>query len=254
MKYIESSIIGIAGKPWIDFTQYTNDGWDWERIDDEICLCMAKHDTSQVPNVFGKMPRQLIHDFNIEILEDEFLKTHPEYSLPNLDTNTRRRYLYFKNKVLYPWSFVFVLKPNSFKNINNDSNPWFDFVDIEMPYTKKMISSLPFNQIGRVVIYGSNPNNAVPCHRDAIPILSTVQSDRHLMHHINMNPGGYRPVYLYDSKNNKKVYVDPESRLYAYNVRDFHGVDAVNRFSYTVRIDGEYSKDVCERIGLPDKS
>jgi len=253
MKYIESSIIGINGKPWIDFTQYVNDPWDWERIDDEICLCMAKHDTSQIPNVFGKMPRNLIHDFNTEILEDEFLKTNSDESFVDLDINTKRKYLYFKNKVLYPWSFIFVLKPNSFKNMNHDSYPWSNFVDDELPYTKKMILSLPFKQIGRVVIYGSNPNNAVPCHRDLVPILSTSQSDRHLMHHINMNPGGYRPVYVYDSKKNQKVYIDADSRLYAYNVRDFHGVDAVNRFSYTVRIDGEYTNNMCETIGIPVK-
>jgi hypothetical protein len=66
-----------------------------------------------------------------------------------------------------------------------------------------------------------------------------------------MNPGGYRPVYVYDSKNNQKVYLDADSRLYAYNVRDFHGVDAVNRFSYTVRIDGEYTNNMCETIGIP---
>ena len=134
------------------------------------------------------------------------------------------------------------LKPNFFKTKTKDLYPWNPIMDI-MPYTKSCIEQLPFKEIGRVVIYGSWPEARVPCHRD---VSSKVNFD----HHINFNPGGYRQVYVYDSIDDKKVYLPEDYLLYAYNTSDYHGVEPSNRFSYTVRVDGIYTDEALELLKI----
>jgi Rieske 2Fe-2S family protein len=148
----------------------------------------------------------------------------------------RRKYLFFKHKTLLPWFFVLDLKSNTFFDRNLDLGPWNDIIN-QLPYTKQCIESLPFSQIGRVVIYGSWPEASVPCHRDWIP-------DGEFHHHINFNPGGYRPVYIYDPTTNTKHHLPNDYKLYAYQTTDYHGVDPLPYFSYTIRVDGIFNSDV----------
>lgn len=101
------------------------------------------------------------------------------------------------------------------------------------PILRDCIEKLPFSEIGRVVIYGSWAESRVACHRDTPP--SKVYA-----HHINFNPGGYRPVYVYDPLTQTKHFLPPDFKFYAYNTSDYHGVDPISHFSYTVRVDGTY--------------
>jgi hypothetical protein len=67
-------------------------------------------------------------------------------------------------------------------------------------------------------------------------------------HHINFNPGGYRSVFIYDSLNDNKIFLPKDYKLYAYNTSDYHGVDPLPHFSYTIRVDGKYSDAGLELI------
>ena len=245
--YQDTSIAGINGKPFIDFSAYKND-YDFNIIDEELCLYFARTELNQIPMVSGQIPTQLSNEYSNLVFEDEYIQNLSDIelsSLKHLDIPTRRKYLYYRNKILLPWTFILVLKPNMFKSKNQDINPWEPFVDSHLAYTKSFIQSLPFKHIGRVVIYGSWGGSLVPCHRDGY-------LEKHKDHHINFNPGGYRPVFVYDPIKNKKTYLNKNYKLYAYNVRDYHGVDSIPNFSYTVRVDGEYTDNVINKIGIVD--
>lgn len=237
-------LVGISGKPFVDFTKYSH--CDFSLLDNEICLGLAKNDTTQMPIVAGQIPDSLrLSEYRDLKFETEYLNNCTDQtvldSISNLTVNQRRKYLYFKNKIVSPWSFIFVLKPNNFSTKSQDLQPWENCVNRDFFHTRKFIETLPFKSIGRVVIYGSSPNMAVPCHRDQ-------PMSNQLDHHINFNPGGYRPVYVYDSYHDTKTYLDSDYRLYGYNVRDYHGVDSIDHFSYTVRVDGTYNDVVLEQL------
>ena len=100
----------------------------------------------------------------------------------------------------------------------------------EFPWRKK--SGHKYS-LGRVVIYGSWATSVVPCHRDDPPSENYDQM-------ITFNPGGYRPVYIYDSMRQKKRHLPEDWKAYSYNTTDYHGVDSVPHFSYTVRVDGQF--------------
>ncbi len=223
---------GYNGKLFLDFSKYAN--FDFEKMDTEICLALSKIDLNKYPIVSGVMPPKLKYG----IFENEVMYnfTGDRENLKNLSPMEMRKFLFFKHKTLLPWFFVVDLKPSLFFERSEDKHPWSEVSKLT-PYTRQCIESLPFKSIGRVVIYGSWPQAEVPCHRDWIP-------DGVFHHHINLNPGGYRPVYIYDPETDTKNYLPESYKLYAYQTTDYHGVDALTHFSYTIRIDGIYNDDV----------
>lgn len=231
LKHIETPINGINGNPFLCLDKYCN--FDLQRMDDEICLGLAKTDTFKTPTVPGKIPPELKTHSN-DVYEYDILFDYDgdKSIFEGMDYQQVRKYLFYKQKITLPWYFVLDLKPNKLLTKSEDLEPWNDTSKL-FPYTKYCIEQMPFNEIGRVVIYGTWPDSKVSCHRDGIP---TTEFE----HHINFNPGGYRPVYVYDSVNKSKNYLPEDYKFYAYNTTDYHGVDPLQTFSYTVRVDGKF--------------
>jgi len=242
----DSHILGINNLPFLNLSEYCI--FDLEKMNDEICLGLAKHECNMLPTVSGQIPPDLhIGDIRDKFYESEYIFYRADNIIlektKNLSANQRRKYLFFKNKIIQPWSFIFTLKSNKFNNKTQSTSSWENFVDLDFPYTKHCIEQLPLIQIGRVVIYASYPYNLVPPHRD-MPISA------HKDHHININPAGYRPIYVYDTIDKTKYYLNNDIRMYAFNVRDYHGVDAVSNFSYTIRVDGQYTQEFLNKFNF----
>ena len=229
IKHVDVPINGINDNTFLEFKL----DFDLERMDEEICLALAKIDTFKVPTVPGKIPPKLKTHENDVYEYDVLYDYDGDRSIfEGMDYQQIRKYFFYKKRITLPWYFVVELKPNKLLSKTKDLGPWSEISDL-FPYTKYCIEQMPFEEIGRVVIYGSWPNSQVPCHRDNIP---TKEFD----HHINFNPGGYRPVYIYDSVNDTKHYLPEDYKFYAYNTTDYHGVDPQPHFTYTVRVDGKY--------------
>lgn len=231
LKHVDTPINGVNGLPFLSLDKFCN--FDTERMDDEICLALAKTDTFKTPTVPGKIPPSLkTHDNDVYEYDVLYNYDGDKTIFEGMDYQQIRKYLFYKQQITLPWYFVLDLKPNKFLTKNQDLEPWNEISNL-FPYTKYCIEQMPFNEIGRVVIYGTWPDSKVSCHRDNIP-------SKEFDHHINFNPGGYRPVYVYDSINNRKLYLPKDYKFYAYNTSDYHGVDPVPNFSYTVRVDGKF--------------
>ena len=214
------------GYPFKDFTQYTTT-WDWNRMDMELCLMMSQADLSQYPKVSGPQPPELKYgEFPREDKNDKY-----PLNIASLTEQQRRKLFHFRGESVIPWYFILNLKPSLFNERSRDTTDWDANYDV--PYTRQCIQDLPFKEIGRVVVYGTWATSVVPCHRDNLPSEEYDQM-------ITFNPGGYRPVYIYDSMRAKKHHLDKQWKAYSYNTTDYHGVDSVNHFSYTVRVDGQY--------------
>lgn len=233
-EHTDSPILGISDQTFYNFTPYCD--FDMEKIDDEVCLALSTLDLSKYPTVSGVVPPKILEQHPHLKFEHEYLYEYSEDKemFRNMSQMERRKYLFFKKKITIPWFFILDLKPNMFKTRQKDLNPWNE-ISSKFPYLKSCIEQMPFLEIGRVVIYGSWPDAAVPCHRDDLPT-------KEFGDHINFNPGGYRPVYIYDSITDKKTYLPEEYKFYAFNTTDYHGVDSIPHFSYTIRVDGVYDR------------
>lgn len=221
---------GWEGSPFVNFSAQCQG--NLPDMDTEICIALTKADLSKYPIVSGVMPPRLQGEFT-GVFENEVMYNFSgnRTDLVGMNPMERRKFLFFKYGSSIPWFFILDLKPNMFSTKHRDLNPWTPWAQQHLPYTISCIERMPFTEIGRVVIYGSWPESRVPCHRDEPPSETPP-------HHINFNPGGYRPVYVYDSISDTKIYLPEQYDFYAYNVTDYHGVDALPKFSYTVRVDG----------------
>jgi hypothetical protein len=156
------------------------------------------------------------------------------------------KYAHFGMNALVPWFFVCFIKqaPVQSKTHENDS-----FVTENAKYFPKLlefVNTLPFKQVGRVLFFCTYPNAGVPIHRDGIV---TDHSD----HSINFFLGQpTRPSFIYDEVTKQKVYLPQDAKSYFFNNRDYHGVDKEIGFKYTLRVDGTFTDEMCEKLGLED--
>ena len=233
-EHTDHPLMGIGNSLFRDFTPHCD--FDMERIDNEVCLALSDLDLSKYPTVSGVVPPTIQSQYPYLKFEHEYLYDYDgdRAVFQHMSQMQRRKYLFFKKHITIPWFFILDLKPNMFKTRQQDLQPWNE-ISSKFSYLKSCIELMPFSEIGRVVIYGSWPDSMVPCHRDDLPT-------KEFGEHINFNPGGYRPVYIYDSLSDKKIYLPHEYKFYAFNTTDYHGVDALPYFSYTIRVDGTYDR------------
>ncbi|HSO37455.1 MAG TPA: hypothetical protein VLT33_33250, partial [Labilithrix sp.] len=123
------------------------------------------------------------------------------------------------------------------------------------PETVAFIESLPFVEIGRVVIFGLLANDHAPAHRDSEPgkALALAQS-------ISFEPGRHRAsgetrhkrFYLRAPDGSSEVLVD--APIYWFNDMDWHGVHADPFFRYSVRVDGVFEPRFLDQVRLSLRS
>lgn len=155
------------------------------------------------------------------------------------------KYAYFAFGSAIPWFFALYLKHSEFRNKTKDNNNWTE-ASKNFPKLLEYIKTLPFKNIGRVMFFTTYPNAGVTIHRDSVVA-------EHSDHNINLFfDGGWRPSFIWDEKTKEKHYLPDGARSYFFNNRDYHGVDPEPVFRYTLRIDGTFTDEMCEKLGLED--
>lgn len=155
------------------------------------------------------------------------------------------RYMYFGMGAPIPWFFVIYLLENSFLNKNNLSTEYKEHAFTYFPNIIEYINTLPFKYVGRVLIFTTYPQAGIATHRDA-PMMP------HKDHNINLFFGQSRPSFVWDDINEEKIYLEPNASSYFFNNRDYHGVDKEQGFKYTLRVDGTFTDELCDELGLVD--
>ena len=154
------------------------------------------------------------------------------------------KYAHFAMGALVPWFFVCFIKqaPVAFKthsgeSLLTDNAKYF-------PKILEFVKTLPFKDVGRILFFCTYPNAGVPIHRDSVV---TEHSD----HSINFFLGQpTRPSFIFDEISKTKVYLPDGAQSYFFNNRDYHGVDKELGFKYTLRVDGTFTDEMCEKLGL----
>ncbi len=109
------------------------------------------------------------------------------------------------------------------------------------PETVRFVQSLPFTEIGRVVLFGLEPDDHAPLHRDTEPgrALQVAQS-------LCFQPRPGKRLYLQNAPEAAPTIVD--APLYWFNDMDYHGVLSDPVFRYSVRVDGVFDRDFVRSI------
>jgi hypothetical protein len=113
----------------------------------------------------------------------------------------------------------------------------------EFPLVLDFIATLPFKATGRMLIIYDAAGHAVPAHRDHL--------NPELSHEfIWLRTNRRKPFYMLNHKTGEKLYVQSYSAWFD-TVNQFHGTDAAEGLSFSIRIDGIFSDELRRRIPEP---
>ncbi len=155
------------------------------------------------------------------------------------------RYMYYAMGADIAWYHTYYLRRQGFGQKTNAKGAyWTDEAVQHFPKIIEYIESLPFKEIGRVLIFSTFPNTGITAHRD-------YHITPHKDHMINLYLGqGWRPSFVWDEIQNKKVYLEKGATAYCFNNRDYHGVDPEPGYKYTLRVDGTFEDWLQKELGI----
>jgi hypothetical protein len=158
-------------------------------------------------------------------------------------TRAQERWLAYRHGVYFPWKVCYHLLENErWDDKHSGEGKAFAGEAREVfPETVRLLEALPFSEIGRAVIFGLEPNDHAPPHRDSEPgaALQVAQS-------ISLCPRGDKRFYLQNGAADPPLVV--EARAYWFNDMDYHGVLADPCFRYSIRVDGTFRPGFVEML------
>lgn len=244
----------------INMDEYIDHSMD-EQLHLECCRGLAKSTEYKLGMVYGSMPpfesekyggNECWTDVLSQLEKYDPTGVHRQQILqliketpPEAMFATLYKYAYFAMGAIIPWFFALYLKKTDFIRKTQNVEQWEPAAE-NFPLLKEYIKTLPFKSIGRVLFFTTYPNAGVVTHRDSIVA-------EHKDHNINLFFTAGRPSFIWNEITNEKTYLDPKAKSYFFNNRDYHGVDPEPVFRYTLRIDGTFTDELCEKLGLEDE-
>jgi len=107
----------------------------------------------------------------------------------------------------------------------------------------EFIDSLPFQSTGRILIIFDNSAAAVPSHRDHE---NTEICNDFIWFRTNLR----KPFYLLNQFSGEKLYVNSYTAWFD-AVNQFHGSDACEGLSFSIRVDGHFTEEFRAQIPRP---
>jgi hypothetical protein len=243
--------VGLNNTPIINMDPYINHSMDSE-LHTECLVGLARSESSyKQAMIFGDLApghgvswTHIIKHLDAYDPTGEHRKSIERLLTEDRSFTSTYRYIYYAMGATIPWFFGLYLKKNSFSQKNSKGD--YTEVSNNFPLLMEYLKSLPFKTIGRVLFFCTYPGAGVACHRDS-------NMTEHKDHNLNLFfTGGSRPSYVYDEILENKIYLDSSAKSYFFNNRDYHGVDPEPAFRYTLRIDGTFTDEMCEKLGLID--
>ena len=108
------------------------------------------------------------------------------------------------------------------------------------------VESLPFQATGRILIIYDTGGNEVPAHRDHL------DSDR-CHEFIWLRTNFNKSLYMLNPESGEKLPVESYSAWFD-SVNQYHGADATEGLSFSIRVDGVFSDELRAKIPFPQSN
>lgn len=225
---------------------------DWTNLHDEVSLGIAKSRWWKKPVSAGVHPDWSPLELATYALNPERSLTHEQYSMLKTLTSTEERIKFYLcvTPCLHPFWMVFV-RNNKMVEVSGVGNKSVasdcDFTEDakHFPTLLKLIDQMPFESVGRVLMFMTEPNNQTVPHFDAM-----TAEQRSLKTHddfiwFQTVPG--KKIFVMDNQKNK-MYPEEDKHFIWWNEMDYHGTDPYPHFSFSIRIDGKFKPEVKQGI------
>jgi hypothetical protein len=263
MKSDGGRLCGIWGRPWIDLGSVLDTAC-FDALDREITAGLARVDAGYTGGTLkwmGVTAPWIADDGYRDAMEAVRAMTRDEFrdfialgddGVSALDPDRRGEYVFgdetdrpfsraqerllaYRHGVYFPWKVCYHLLENDrWEDKHHGAGKDFgDEARAVFPATVAYVRSLPFREIGRCVVFGLEPNDHAPLHRDTEPgaALQVAQS-------VSFAPRAGKRFYLQNAEDAPPAVID--ARIYWFNDMDYHGVLPDPCFRYSVRVDGVF--------------
>ena len=135
-------------------------------------------------------------------------------------------------------------KPDSYFDLDR-TELWHPTADAnEFALLTDFIRTLPFQATGRMMIIYDDLARPVTAHRDHI---ETDVCHEFIWFRTNLK----KPFYVLNHKTNEKLYVESHSAWFD-SVNQYHGGDAAEGLSFSIRVDGKFTDEFRAKIPKPE--
>lgn len=252
-------LLGIRDKPYIDLDSHIPIK-ELTKLHLDICKGLAisgdLHPTYFPAKTKNRTYKEMRDAANHS---DPLLAKRYKKIFKGLNSKQKLRFAELANDVLLSGSMLYLRSPENGKYRNTyDRRHCRDthYVDNFPSLMDYIYKQLPFQSIGRIIIFVSNPGIEGQIHRDIGNNpegrnFSNTCLNKHVYednHFIWMNPGDKKKFFVYDEEADKKHYIKSTSCMF--NSNDFHGSDISNVTTYSIRVDGKFDNEFRRKIGL----
>lgn len=223
---------------------------NWDKLHNEVSLGIAKAEWSKrfvSSGVHKDWAEKEITTIVLDV-ENRLSPTQLETFRTLTTTDEKIKYLNALTYQAHPFWLIFLRnnKRTEFTGVFNkaiaDECAWTENSKL-FPTLIDFINTMPFESIGRVILFMTEANNSTVPHFDVLN-----EEQRAIKPHddfiwFTTKPNS-KSVYVMDGKTLERTYPDPTKRFVWFNEMDFHGTDPVNHFSFSIRIDGKFKPEV----------
>jgi hypothetical protein len=249
------SIIGLGRNrhPFVYLDDFIGDV-DWKKLHDETSFGISQshwHKKFVSSGVHKKWKEKEITTTFLDL--ENSLDNEQLYLFKKLKTTDERiKFLTALKKTPHPFWLIFLRwnKRTESTGVYNKSVAadchWTEDAE-HFPYLVEIIKQMPFDEIGRVILFMTEANNSTVPHFDVLNQKQREEkpNDDFLWFKTKENS---KTIYVYDSDLELKYYPDQDKKFIWFNEMDYHGTDAVPHFSFSIRIDGKFNDQVKEKI------
>lgn len=273
------ALVGILGKPFVDLEPFVDQA-ALEALDLEVCLGLARVSTFVTGGShksMGIVPAHLADDPYVDygqaiaaMSRDEFILFASLSDTPHLlDPDERAdytfgeerdfplsrrqaRYLEFRYGVYFPWSTYLELMPGGTwdEAALPDGKAFTRDALVYFPRTVALVRALPLASIGSVKVLGLSANQHGTVHRDRDPAEGRAPDTFVMLSPMaRAREGRAKRLFLWDDEEKTEHVIT--SSAYWFNDADYHGVLPDPYFRYSLRVDGAFTPELREELGLP---
>ena len=231
---------------------------DWETLHNEVCQGIAKAEWNKkfVSSGVHKQWAEKEITTTFLNLKDRLTEDQLKIFVALNSTDEKIKFLSALTHTPHPFWVIFLRwnKRIEQTGVYNKATPedcfWTPNAKL-FPSLVKLIESMPFEGIGRVMFFMTEANNQTVPHYDVANDAQRAEKPHDDFIWFTTKPNS-KGIFVMDSETLEKVYPDPTKKFVWWNEMDFHGTDPVDHFSFSIRIDGKFKPEVKTKLTSTD--
>lgn len=247
--------LGPNKKPFIYLDEFMPNDIDMEQLHIDMCCGIAKSKWDK-KFVSSGVHKDWEHREITTMIRDKekYLTEKQLEQYAELQTTEERiKFMTVITTVPYPYWVLFIRNNKRIegsgianKAIAADCH-WTENA-INFPGLVELIIKMPFSEVGRVILFMTEPNNDLVPHYDAGNEMQRNTKGNDDFIWFTTAPTTKKIFVMAEDGYESRMYPEDNKKFIWWNEMDYHGTDAVSNFTFSIRVEGKFKQKVKDWI------